>query len=134
MLAELGENQTFFGTSHSTASHLEAVNMVLNKKVEAAAIDAAALVCNKNQLHNGAKDVVTLASYGPFAPYAIVINSRIEPQLRQQFIRAFQTMSGDPRFQPFGLLKFSDNRPDLYDVEKKLINNVSSKLGKVPYY
>lgn len=58
-------------------SHLVAVNMVLTKQVDVATVDANALTANKRFLHNGAKDVTILTSFGPFAPYAIVTNTRI---------------------------------------------------------
>lgn len=51
--------------------------MVLTKQVDVATIDSSALICNRRFLHNGGKDVVVLKSFGPYSPYAVVINSRI---------------------------------------------------------
>lgn len=109
--------------------------MVLNKKVEAAAIDSTALVCNKNMLHNGGKDIVVLTSFGPYSPYAIVINSRLNPDLKKKILNAFQKMSGDnTRFNRYGLVRFVENHKDLYLIEKQFVSNVGTKFGDVPYY
>lgn len=134
-LRAMGENMSFWGVCQRVDSHLEAVNMVLSKKVDAAAIDAAALTCHRSLLHNGARDVVTLASYGPFSPYAIVVNTRLDAQLKRKIINAFLEMNADhPKFQKFGLVKFTTNNTDRYDAEKQLVQDTSLKLGGIPYY
>lgn len=131
----MGENRTFFGVSHRVDSNLEAINMVLSKKVEAAAIDAAALTCHRHLLHNSARDVVTLVSYGPYSPYAIVVNKKLDPQLKKKITNSFLNINADnSKFHKFGLLKFAANSKDLYDVEKQLISNVTLKSGEIRYY
>lgn len=134
-LRSLGENTSFFGVCHRVDSHLDAVNMVLNKKVDAAAIDAAALTSHRGLLHNGARDVVTLASYGPYSPYAIVVNKRLGSQLKAKIITSLLKINAEnPTFIKFGLIKFTENKKELYDVEKKLLNKFIPKIGGIRYY
>ena len=54
--------------------------MVHTKQAEAAAIDANTLTHNREYLQDGGKDVQVLCSFGPFPPYPIVVNSRLDSE------------------------------------------------------
>ncbi|GLV34582.1 hypothetical protein CBL_09063 [Carabus blaptoides fortunei] len=134
-LHKLGENITFFGSAHRVVSHSAAVNMVLTKQVDVATVDANALTANKRFLHNGAKDVVVLTSFGPFAPYAIVINTRINGDLKNKIIAALKKINGKQAlFDKFGLIGFVPNHADFYDKEKQFMKTLKSEMSSVPYY
>ncbi|XP_069684199.1 probable phosphite transport system-binding protein PtxB isoform X2 [Periplaneta americana] len=137
-LKELGENSSFFGNTLRSGSHLNSVHMVLTKQAEAAAVDANTLAYNKKYLQDGGKDIQVLDSIGPLPPYPIVINSRMDGNLKKKILQAIlkmpETRLWGSRLKNFGILKFVPNSQDAYEKEREIQDAVKNLSLGIRYY
>uniref|UniRef100_A0A1B6E2R6 Solute-binding protein family 3/N-terminal domain-containing protein n=1 Tax=Clastoptera arizonana TaxID=38151 RepID=A0A1B6E2R6_9HEMI len=138
MLKENGENSRFFGNTIRSGSHLKSLNMVLQKQVEAAAVDSNTLAYYKKLLVDGGKDIFVLDSLGPLPPYPILVNSRMNDELKQKIQNAFLKISDTrlwgERIDKFGISHFTANYKDVYQIERDIQEAVKNTGLGIRYY
>lgn len=117
-LKSMGENANFFGDYIRSNSHIDSLNLVLNRKCDATAIasDVLRLYLKKNpDLKN---DLYVLTSWGPLPPYPIVVNSHIGTEAEQLIVQALlhmhQTKEGVSLLNKYDIVKFCSNTAQNY--------------------
>ncbi len=81
-LAEMGEDESFFGRMLRSGSHLKSIEMVAGGEVDAAAIDSNAL---RIQLGIFPKlRVRVIETWGPFPIQPVVVRSNLHPELKDR--------------------------------------------------
>ncbi|XP_049807482.1 uncharacterized protein LOC126250043 [Schistocerca nitens] len=137
-LKEHGENSTFFGNTLQSGSHLQSIQMVLTKQAEAAAVDSNTLAYNKRYLQDQGKDVLVLDSIGPLPPYPIVVNSRMDGELKETIVRALKSFDKSEiwqtKFAQYGIQKFVTNHVDSYDKLRTVTEYIRDLNHAIRYY
>ncbi|RZF47781.1 hypothetical protein LSTR_LSTR006045 [Laodelphax striatellus] len=137
-LRELGENATFFGNTLKSGSHVQTIKMVLEKRAEAGAVDANALHCMRQTLHDHGADLCVIESLGPLPPYPIVINSRLPDDIKTKITEAFMAMPRTrlwgERLLKFGVVDFATNSMDNYSSATDIVENAKNNVIGVRYY
>lgn len=91
-LKKRGETANFFGNKMLAKSHLDSIYMVLNKQVDAAAVDAncLSLFMDRNPFY---KDkIVVIESWGILPPYPIVVRKSLDADIKAALMDALLTM------------------------------------------
>ncbi|CAN7937588.1 unnamed protein product [Ixodes hexagonus] len=129
-LKKRGETANFFGNKLQARSHLDSIYMVLNKQVDAAAVDAncLALFLDRNPFY---KDkIYVIESWGALPPYPIGVRKDLDPNLKAALLDALLQMHNDPegakklkefrveRFAPVQMDQFLDFKEELRATEK----------------
>lgn len=128
-LKKRGETANFFGSKVSSRSHLDSVYMVLNKQVDAAAVDAncLALFLDRNPYYRD--KLVVLESWGPLPPYPVVVRRELSEELKKSIADTLLTMHKDETganelvkfhvryFAPVSLDQFLEFRESLRNVK-----------------
>lgn len=137
-LKQLGENATFFGTVLQSGSHVKSLEMILDKKADAAAVDSNCLKNFLTQHPEAKKNLQVLESWGPLAPYPILINKRVDGDLKAQIILALQNMHQDmtwsPRLAKFNVQRFTPISSDVYDKDRQLLQQIKGNHLVPAYY
>ncbi|XP_060803114.1 uncharacterized protein LOC106133026 [Amyelois transitella] len=137
-LKSKGENASFFGSLLKSGSHLASAQMVLSKQAEWAAVDSTTLLYSKKYMQDGGKDIILLETLGRLPPYPIVVNKKLDAQVKSAVSDALltlpQTTAWKQRFAKFGVLKFETNNDEsYYGPAAQMWSIQSEKLG-VRYY
>ncbi|XP_067134291.1 uncharacterized protein [Centruroides vittatus] len=137
-LKELGENASFFGTILYSGSHLESLRMVLNKKVDAAAIDSNCFSLYMDKNSQARKEVFVLQSWGMLTPYPIVVRPTLPNSLKRSIVDALLQMHMDPKgakiLSGFGVRRFAKISQDDFSNEQDLIENTQNLSFTTVYY
>ncbi|KAL3206713.1 hypothetical protein MRX96_039965 [Rhipicephalus microplus] len=93
VLKRRGETATFFGNKLPSKSHLDSIYMVLNKQVDAAAVDAncLALFFDRNPFYKD--QVFVIESWGSLPPYPIVVRRELPQETKLALKDALLEMS-----------------------------------------
>lgn len=117
-LKGMGENAAFFSTYLQARSHQHCLEMVIQRKVDAAAVDSNAL---KHYLaangHQG-DQLIVLTSWGPLPPVPLLVNSHIgeeaEKRIVETLLAMHTTAKGRQVLSQYGVVKFAVNNPANY--------------------
>lgn len=129
-LKKRGETANFFGNKLQAKSHIDSIYMVLNKQVDAAAVDAncLALFLDRNPFYRDKVHVIE--SWGVLPPYPITVRKDLDPELKTALLDALLEMHQDPeggkklkefrveRFAPVGMGQFLEFREALRATQK----------------
>jgi len=136
-LKQMGENPSFFGNLLPSGSHLNSIQMIIQKQADAAAVDSNCLAIYMNR-HPEAKDeIFQLMSWGPLPSLPIVVNARIPTAMKDKITKALLNMHLIPiwkkQLNDFGVSHFTHNDPFIYESERDMIKNEKS-LSLSPIY
>lgn len=137
-LKELGENASFFGNILYSGSHLESLRMVLNKKVDAAAIDANCFHLYLDKNPEARKEVFVLQSWGMLSPYPFVVRSNLSNSLKEAIVNTLLHMHMDPKgaklLSPYRVKRFAEVCQDDFANEQDLIETTRNLSFTTIYY
>uniref|UniRef100_A0A1W7R9W8 Putative phosphite transport system-binding protein PtxB n=1 Tax=Hadrurus spadix TaxID=141984 RepID=A0A1W7R9W8_9SCOR len=137
-LKELGENASFFGNILHSGSHLECLKMVLNKKVDAAAVDSNCFALYMDKHLEARKEAVVLESWGMLTPYPFVVNACMPNNLKKQIVdillHMHQDVEGAKKLAEFRVKRFAKICQTDFENEQQLIEDTKNlSLGSVYY-
>ena len=91
-LAKLGESSSYFGRVVEAGSHLQAIDMVLEHHIEAAAIDSTVLEFELEVRPRLKTELRVIETFGPSPIPPWVVTTNVPPQLRQAIRQVFWHM------------------------------------------
>ena len=117
-LKAMGESAAFFGDLLPARSHHHSLEMVLQRQVDAAAVDSTALghflAANSHQ----SDQLMVLTSWGPLPPVAILLNSHIGAEAEKLIVETLLSMHTTPQGRQilarYSVQKFAVNSADNY--------------------
>ncbi|XP_076364496.1 putative phosphite transport system-binding protein PtxB [Tachypleus tridentatus] len=137
-LKELGENASFFGNILYAGSHLESIRMVINKKADAAAVDANCLALFLDRNPCVRDDLRVLTSWGMLTPYPLVVNKRLPDELKSKIVTTLlnmhKTREGAQALSEFRVRRFASISLQYFDKEMELIESTRSLSFDTVYY
>lgn len=137
-MKEIGENASFFGNVLYSGSHLDSIKMVINKKVDAAAVDANCLALFLERNSHVADEIKVLTSWGPLPPYPFVVNSKLDESVKSDIMKCLLNMHQDheglKRLGEFHVRKFAPISADVYDKEQAMIVRTKDLSFGTTYY
>jgi phosphonate transport system substrate-binding protein len=96
-LAASGRDETFFSSVTCSGSHLDSIEAVLSGKVDAAAIDSNVLRIKLREEPALRNTLRVIESWGPYPIQPVVVNSHLDPHLKDQLRTAFFTTNRNER-------------------------------------
>lgn len=95
-LRRRGETANFFGNKLQAKSHIDSIYMVLNKQVDAAAVDAncLALFLDRNPCYRD--KIRVIESWGILPPYPIAVRKDLDADVKAAVLEALLEMHEDP--------------------------------------
>lgn len=112
-LKGMGENAAFFSNYLQAKSHHHCLEMVIQRKVDAAAVDSNALkhYLAANEHNSGQLSVLT--SWGPLPPTPLLVNSHIGTEAEKLIVETLLAMHTTPKgrqiLAQYGVVKFAEN-------------------------
>lgn len=138
VLKRYGETATFFGNKLRAKSHLDSIYMVLNKQVDAAAVDAncLALFFDRNPPY---KDkVFVIESWGTLPPYPIVVRKALPEEtklaLKSALLEMAQYAEGAKQLAKFRVKGFAPVSLDEFLAFKETVRETSKLTFDSIYY
>lgn len=137
-LRRMGTNANFFGTVIQSGSHLNSIQMVLENRVDATAIDSNVLIQYLLEHPEHRKEVHVLCSWGPLPIYPIVINSRLPDDTKKKITQALLSMNRIEKWNKelarYNVWGFKASDVSLYDQEKAIKSMVKEQTLNAVYY
>lgn len=95
-LKRRGETANFFGNKLQAKSHIDSIYMVINKQVDAAAVDAncLALFLDRNPCYRD--KIRVIESWGILPPYPIAVRKDLDADVKAAVLEALLGMHEDP--------------------------------------
>ncbi|MCA1688140.1 MAG: phosphate/phosphite/phosphonate ABC transporter substrate-binding protein [Actinobacteria bacterium] len=122
-LAEVGEDESFFGRMSRSGSHLKSIESIIRGEVDAAAIDSNVLSIRLREVPDLRERLRVIESWGPYPIQPLVVRSALHPELKEGVRAGLLAVDADPRtrraLSEFGLKGFvpvtdEDYSPDLF--------------------
>lgn len=124
-LKQLGENASFFGFIFHSGSHVNSIQMLLDRKVDATCVDSTSLALYLDKHSEARNSIYRVASWGPLPSYPILINSRLPEDFKSKLKSALLTAHEDPVWGPklkqFQVTKFSETSSENYDKLRDML-------------
>jgi len=137
-LKNLGENTSFFSNIIPSSSHLQSIYMVLNKQVDATAVDSNCLQVFLDRNPSLRDEISVLTSWGPLPPYPIVVNKNMPQNLRNEIVDALLCMHEDHdamvKLAKYKVLKFAKITQDQFIAQNDSSKNAIGMDYEVRYY
>jgi ABC-type phosphate/phosphonate transport system substrate-binding protein len=109
-LAEVGEDEGFFGRMVRTGSHLKSIEEILRGEADAAAIDSNVLRLRLREDPDLRERLRVIEEWGPFPIQPVVVRSALQPELKAGLRYSLLAAGADPltrrAFSGFGLEGF----------------------------
>jgi phosphonate transport system substrate-binding protein len=120
-LAASGKDENFFGSVTCSGSHLDSIQAVLQGEADAAAIDSNVLRIRLRETPTLRNALRVIESWGPYPIQPIVVNSNLDPNLKDQLRTAFFATNNNDRarriLQRFGLSHFVAADHETYNLD-----------------
>jgi len=137
-LKQFGENSIFFGECMQSSSHLESIHMVLNKKVDAAAIESNCLKIFLDRNPKYRDDIVSLTSWGPIPPHPLVVSADMPEFLQKEIMDTLLHMHEDSiakeKLEKYGIKCFAPISETELWAEKDFTEQINEMDFEVRYY
>jgi len=109
-LAEVGEDEGFFGRMFRSGSHLNSIEAVVCGEADAAAIDSNVLSIRLREIPDLRERLRVIESWGPFPIQPVVVRSALRPEWKEGLRTSLLTADANPRtrrvLSGFGLKRF----------------------------
>ena len=129
-LAEMGETSGFFDRVVEAGSHVNALQMILARKVDAAAIDTTVLETELRRNPIIQNHIRVIETFGPSPIPPWVIRREVPPQLRAAVREALARMHTDPHarsaLQKAHIARFTPVRDADYDPVREMAANAEN--------
>jgi phosphonate transport system substrate-binding protein len=96
-LAEVGEDEGFFGRMFRSGSHLKSIEAIISGEADAAAIDSNVLNLRLREVPDLRKKLRVIESWGPFPIQPVVVRSSLRPELKEGLRASLLAVDADPR-------------------------------------
>ncbi|KAK3083643.1 hypothetical protein FSP39_000684 [Pinctada imbricata] len=137
-LKKLGYNSNFFGNLIHSGSHIRSLQMILDKKVDTAAIDSNVLKSFLKEHPEYREKLAVLTSFGPMPIYPIVFNARMPVEDQEKITAALLCMHKDPewysKMAENNVQQFVSIDESLYDMEADIKTLVKGLSISPAYY
>ncbi|KAL5015853.1 hypothetical protein ScPMuIL_005442 [Solemya velum] len=137
-LKKMGHNASFFSTIKQTGSHLNSIQEVLDKSVDAAAVDSNTLRAYFREHPENKTKLSVMLSFGPLPVYPIVFNSRLPADVKEKITTALLKMVESPEWkselESVGVHSFMSIDMSLYNLEAGINELVKGLSIKTVYY
>lgn len=137
-LKKLGFNASFFGHILQSGSHMNSLQMILDYKVDAAAIDSNTLATYRKEFPERAEQITKIASFGPMPIQPIVFNKHLPDARKKQITEALLSMHTKPKWgdqlHHFGITQYTTVDESLYDMETGIKDLVRDQSITPAYY
>ncbi|XP_030847470.1 uncharacterized protein LOC591494 [Strongylocentrotus purpuratus] len=128
-LKKRGESVMFFGHIVQSGSHVKSIEMVADKKVDAAAINSTTLSYQMKKHPSLAEKLHIMDSWGPLPVHPMVVNSRMSAELKSEIANHLLNMHKEKvwrrRLEDFTLKQFAPVTMDTYKEGEELREAVS---------
>jgi phosphonate transport system substrate-binding protein len=132
-LAEVDEDERFFGQVCCSGSHLESVGMVCRGEADAAAIDSNVLRIELKTSPELGEQLRVVESWGPLPIQPVVIRSDLHPELKEHLCSALLALDVNPHVSPtltgFGLERFTPISYEHYAPEEQALRKCERLLS-----
>ena len=125
-LAEMGENEGFFGRVVRSGSHVNSMRMICRGEADAAAIDSNVLNIKLKGSPELRGHLRVLESWGPFPIQPVVLRSGLHPKLKDRLRAALLSIGEEPRF---GLKHFAPVTYEHYAPEEQALQKCERAPG-----
>ncbi len=126
-----GLSLAYFGEELASGSHLNSLQMVLDGRADATAIDSHVLDVALQRNHALAMRVRIIELLGPSPIPPIVVRKTLSVELKQRLAFAFFQMHNDPRFASFlwdgHIQRFAPIADEQYDVIRGMLRRVEAR-------
>lgn len=122
-LAEMGEDERFFGRISRSGSHLTSIEMVIRGEADAAAIDSNVLRIALRSAPELRGRLGVIETWGPFPIQPVVLRSSLAPELKDRLRAALLTIDSrtSPVLQGLGLEGFAPVAHEDYAPEEQAL-------------
>ena len=131
-LAEMGEDEGFFGRVTCSESHSNSMEMIARGEVDAAAIDSNVLKIKLKSSPELGEQLRVIESWGPFPIQPVVLRSDLHPDLKDRLRAGLLTINAGPHASPtlagFGLDRFVPITYEHYSSEEQALRKCESAL------
>ena len=135
-LADMGEDEGFFGRTYCSGSHLRSMEMVVGGKVDAAIIDSNVLRIRLRSAPEFRERLRVIETWGPFPIQPVAIRSGLHPELKKRLRAALLAIGAGtpppPALAGFGLERFVPVTYEYYASEEKALLRCERALGIRP--
>lgn len=132
-LAEMGDDEGFFGRVCCSGSHLESMGMICRGEADAAAIDSNVLMIKLKSSPELGERLRVIESWGPFPIQPVVIRSGLDGELKERLRAILLSIDADPHVSPtlagFGLKCFAPVTYEHYAPEEQALRKCEHALG-----
>lgn len=138
VLKRRGETATFFGNKLPSKSHLDSIYMVLNKQVDAAAVDANCLANFLDRNPSYRDKVFVIESWGALPPYPIVVRKELPEEtkrgLREALLEMSEYSEGAKQLAKFRVKRFAPVHMDQFLAFKEDVRETAKLSFDSVYY
>lgn len=131
-LAELGRGEEFFQARLRTGSHLESLEAIRRREIDAAAIDSVVLARVQRERPDLAADLRVVESWGPFPIQPVVLRRGTAPDLAARVAQAWLEVDLDGEhaaiFERCAFLGFRPVDPSFYAEEGRVLRSLGHFL------
>ena len=135
-LAEMGNDEGFFGRTCCSGSHLNSVGMVVRGEVDAAIIDSNVLRLKLRSAPEMRGRLRVIETWGPFPIQPVVLRSGLHRSLGEGLRTALLSIGEDspvaPALADFGLERFVPVTYEHYAAEGEVLRSCERALGVRP--
>lgn len=138
VLKRRGESATFFGNKLPSKSHIDSIYMVLNKQVDAAAVDANCLANFLDRNPSYRDKVFVIESWGELPPYPIVVRKELPEEtklgLREALLEMSEYSEGAKQLAKFRVKRFAPVHMDQFLAFKEDVRETAKLSFDSVYY
>jgi phosphonate transport system substrate-binding protein len=114
-LRALDAGSEYFSSTVAAGSHLESLRLVIDRRVDAAAIDSTTLSLERAQRPAGISPLRVIESWGPFPVQPVVVRSSLDRPTREAIADHLMAFGGSPEMRGMRDLAFKGFAPTSYD-------------------
>jgi phosphonate transport system substrate-binding protein len=132
-LACLGEDFSYFGRMVESGAHLRSLQMILNREVNASAIDSTVLEAALHRSPSIGEEIRIIESIGPNPIPPWVIRREVDPSLRDYLRSLLLTMHEDPAGAAILALGQIDRFAQVTDGDYDAIREMTPQIETGPF-
>ena len=133
-LRALNAGSEFFSSTVAAGSHLESLRLVIERRVEAAALDSTTLAHARAQRPERTDALRIIESWGPFPVQPVVVRSSLDSQTKDDIVGHLLAFVNSPEMTTLRDLPFKGFAPAGYGdyLASRAIVEAASRLEAIP--
>ncbi|MGH2702538.1 MAG: phosphate/phosphite/phosphonate ABC transporter substrate-binding protein [Actinomycetota bacterium] len=113
-LRALGSGSEFFSSTVAAGSHLESLRLVVERRVDAAAIDSTTLLLERARRPEQVNALRIVESWGPFPVQPVVVRSSLDRRTKDEITAHLMALGDSPEMRKMSDLAFTGFAPANY--------------------